>query len=244
MNKKFNEAFDLLFKHFGLISALVLTVWLPGNLLLGYATLHAEDEWSDLRTTLRLSQFIEAIFSPLYIGALVYALSRFKQGWTVTYGEALREGWKNWGTLFGARLLAGVFILLGLIALIVPGIILALRYAFLDYAVVLEGTSSSEARSRSTELTKSVRGQIFGATLIFLIGYLLFSGMLYLPLELIGIGDNFVANVLLDCLSSIFYVVLTIILFLYYWEAAEKERAARLPEDEAGTPTPTFKMFA
>ena len=242
MLKKFGEAFQILIANLALVSAIVLTVWLPGNAWVYLATHHIGDESDAIRVTLRLTRFIEAIFGPLYVGALIYAVSCLKQGWSVSYGEAMRAGLKNWGSLFGARLLAGLFVLLGLIALIVPGIILLLRYAFLDFAVVLEGASSSMARSRSAHLTRDVRWQILGAAVIFLLGYTAVSLVLYAPLALVSFLDNFVLNLFLDCLTSVLYVLLEIVLFLYYWEAVEKERAIYDTGDDL-TPAPEFKLL-
>ena len=243
MLKKFGEAFQLLLSNLALFSALVLTVWLPGNILVGLATRFASDENSELWMTLKLGQWIEGIFGPIYIGALIYALSRLKQGWQVSYGEALREGLRHWGSLFGARLIAGVFVLLGLLAFIVPGIILLLRYSYLDYAVVLEGASSAGARSRSTELTKPVRAELFVVWVVFIIGLILVSATLYMPLALVSLLDNFFTNLFLDCLLSVLYVLITIVLFLYYWEAVEQERAQNQPTDDAPGPMPTFKLM-
>lgn len=242
MLKKFGEAFQILISNLALFSAIVLTVWLPGNALIYFLTHNMADDFESIRITLRLTRFIEAIFGPLYIGALIYAVSRIKQGWQVSYLEAMLEGLRNWGTLFGARLLAGLFILLGLIALIVPGIILLLRYSFLDFAVVLEGAGANEARSRSTYLTRNVRWQILGAGVIFIVGFLLVSLLLYLPLALVDFLDNFVLNLFLDCLISVLYVLFELVLFLYYWEAIEQERAIYQTGDEL-IPAPEFKLL-
>lgn len=243
MLKKFSEALQLLIDNLALISAIVLTIWLPGNVVVGLLTRHLGDDPQALYTTLRATRFIESIFGPLYIGALLYALSRIRQGWSVSYGEAMREGLRNWGTLFGARLLAGLLVLLGLLALVVPGIILLLRYSFLDCAVVLEGASSGEARSRSTYLTRNGRGPILGAWVIFLVCYVTGSIVLYLPLALVSFLDNFAVNLFLDCLASVLYVVIEIVLFLYYWEAVEQERAQNQPSDDTAGPMPTFKLM-
>ncbi len=243
MLKKFGEAFQLLVSNLALFSAIVLTVWLPGNILVGLATRFATDENGALWWTLKLSQWIEGIFGPIYIGALIYALARLKQGWQVSYGEAMREGLRNWGSLFGARLIAGLFVLLGLLALIVPGIILLLRYSYLDYAVVLEGASAASARSRSTELTKPVRAELCGVWVVFLIGLILVSAILYLPLAFVSFLDNFATNLFLDCLTSVLYVLIVIVLFLYYWEAVEQERAQNQPGDDTVGTLPTFKLM-
>ena len=85
---------------------------------------------------MQVEMWIEGIFAPIYIGALVYALSQLKQGFRPTYAEAMAVGLKNWGRLFGTFFVAGLLIGIGYLALIIPGIILSVRYALLAPAVI------------------------------------------------------------------------------------------------------------
>ena len=153
MTAKFSEAFRLLWRHLGLFTTIILTVWLPGNILLNYVAYNVEGS-SDMGFlgVMKMSMWIETIFGPIYIGALVYALFQIKSGQTVTYKEAIVVGFKKWGPLFAARFIAGFFIGLGFLALIVPGIILTVRYSFLDPVVILEEVKvTTNARSRSAD---------------------------------------------------------------------------------------------
>lgn len=94
MLSKFGEALELLFANFLLFSSIVLTVWLPGNLLVNYLTFNVLSE-DDVIGLVRLTMWIEGIFGPLYIGALIYALSRLKQGERPTYGKAISIGFRK-----------------------------------------------------------------------------------------------------------------------------------------------------
>jgi hypothetical protein len=133
-------------------------------------------------------------------------------------------GFRNWGRLFGARFLTGILVLLGLIAFIIPGIVLLVRYAFLDEVVVLEGADALEARRRSTELTVGRRWQILAAGFLFFVSFMLCSFVVQLSLALLPELDTMVINVIIDCLLDIAYVVIHFVMFLYYWEAARGER--------------------
>ena len=183
MFSKLGEAISLLIRHFGLIAAVVLTVWLPGNLLIGYINFFLPAPENELNA-FRAAMFIEGIFGPIYIGAMIHALWQIKQEEAVGYGEALRVGFQNWGRLFAARFIAGIFILLGLIAFIVPGVVLTLRYAFLDSVVVLEEAGSDEARRRSTRLTEGLKLQILIMSTVFYIGFIVAAMMVYVPIAL------------------------------------------------------------
>jgi hypothetical protein len=59
--------------------------------------------------------------------------------------------------LFGTQLLVGVLILLGLVALVIPGLILIGWYAYVPYVVLEEGLTGWAALKRSREL---VRGHL------------------------------------------------------------------------------------
>lgn len=218
MLSKFGEAARILTANAILFSSIILTIWLLGNLLVSYLTYNLSGGEQILRQV-KLTMLIEGFFGPIYIGALIHALSKIKEGQNPTYSEAISMGIRNWGRLFVARFVAGLLILLGLVALVVPGIILFVRYALLDPTVVLEGAAPSEARRKSVELTSGLRWQIFGAGLLFLIAFAFFSFLIFLPLEVLSKLDTVAVNVVLDCVLDVAFAVIQIVLFLYYWEA-------------------------
>jgi len=224
MIKKFSEAIALLEKHLLLFAALVLTIWLPGNLIINLISYNTNPDAAVMIT--RMTMWIEALVGPIYIAAMIHALQRIKSGHSVTYKEAMGVGLKKWGPLFGARFVAGLLVLLGTIALIVPGIILMVRYALLDTAVVLENKGVAESRVRSTALTAGKRWEILGAGLLFGVAVTALSFTLYFPLGLFDFLDNIVVSTAIDCVLDVVYLVIQIVLFLYYWEAVQAEKAA------------------
>jgi len=237
MIAKFSEAFHLLRQNLGLFTAIILTVWLPGHILInGLAyNLEGASELIDFKLTL----WIEGIFAPIYIGALVHALFRIKSGQTVTYREAIAVGYKNWGTLFGARFVAGAYTLLGLIAFIIPGVILAVRYALLDSAVIVEGRGMSASRTRSIDLTAGMRWQIFLAAVLYFIGFMGLSFLIYLPLGFAESLDIMPVGVVIDCILEVAFSIIQIVMFLFYWEATQHRRvieASDIPDSETDAP--------
>ena len=172
---------------------------------------------------LNASIWIEVIFGPLYIGALIYALARIKSGQPVTYREAMAVGVKKWFALFAARFIAGILISLGALLLIVPGVMLAVRYALLDPAVVLEDKGISASRARSVTLTAGRRWEIFGVGVLFFLGLFIASFLFYAPfavVEALELSVNLApVEILVDCVLSVAVAIIYIVLFLYYWEA-------------------------
>lgn len=234
MIARFSEALRLLGRHMGLLAAIVLTVWLPGNILANYIAYNVEGV-SELGL-LNLTLSIEGIFGPIYIGALLYALFQIKSGRTVTYREAMTVGLRKWGTLFVARLAASLFILLGLIALVVPGVVLTVRYSLLDAAVVIENRWPAESRKRSTALTKGRGWPIFWSAVVFFTLFIALSVALYLPLDFIEPLNTMTVEVMLDCILDIVYAVIQIVMFLFYWEAVQDEKRAEPAAGENAVP--------
>ncbi len=222
MFTKLAEATRLLCTNLGLFSAIILTVWLPGNVLANYLAfyVYTEDEISRM---MRFTSVFEGIFGPIYVAAMIHALSRIKGGQRPRYFESMAVGFRNWGRLFVVRLLANLLIVLGLIALIVPGIVLSVRYALLDSVVVIEGAGADEARRRSTELTKGIRWQIFWVWILYVVGFILIWFLMYLPVSYFPELDTMATGVVMDCLLDVVFAIIQIAMFLYYWQAAHQK---------------------
>ena len=177
---------------------------------------------------MKVNMYIESIFGPIYISALIYALSKLKQDQTIKYYKAITIGFHNWGRLLVTRFVAGFFVLLGFIALIIPGILLAIRYAMINSVVVLESAGISESRWRSSELTKEKRWQIFWAFLLFYLVFFCMVFVIQLPVDIIEeLGfisriNSMIISTVIDCALELIYAVITIVMFLFYWESKDK----------------------
>jgi hypothetical protein len=218
-------AFRLLFGQLPLFAALVLTIWVPGHLLIDMAVAGNPNQ-ADTLVVLQLGQLIELVFGPIYAAGIITALAARMSGEKTSYLEAMRAGLHHWGRLFGARLVAGLFVLLGLIALIIPGLILATRFMLIDEVVVLEGAGAWKSRQRSTQLTLGKALQIFRAWVVSIALMMTFSLSLAKLVDLAGLQNHSLVADACDCLSSVFAVFFNCLLFLYYWEARQQEANA------------------
>jgi Uncharacterised protein family (UPF0259) len=226
MIQKISKATELLIRNLPLYSAIVLTVWLPASILQTYLRLYVfpVGGGGDLAIAMKELQFtnlLEIAFGPLVAGSLFYATDQLHQGWPVTYGQSMRYGAKQSFRLLGARIAYGFIVLLGLLALIIPGIWMAVRFALIDPIVVLERLNGFEARDRSAELTQGIRWKIFGTTILATLWIILISTLLDLPLSLLGQSQSFVAMVISGCIINILMTILLIVIFLFYWEAKQ-----------------------
>ncbi|HSX02199.1 MAG TPA: hypothetical protein VLI05_02670 [Candidatus Saccharimonadia bacterium] len=90
---------------------------------------------------------------------IILAAAHHKQ---IVLSQAFEDNWNMGVRLVLTQLLAGVFILAGLILLIVPGLILIAWFAFVPYVVIEEKLSGLEALRRSRDLGRGRLWEVWG----------------------------------------------------------------------------------
>lgn len=226
------ETLRLLVRHFDLFTMIALTVWLPGHLVINYLDFFATSKGAAdaAARSFRVAILVESIFGPLVVAATLAALLSIKQGQPARYLAAMKWAIILWPRLFLARLLVSVIVLAGLIALVVPGVMLLVRLAFVDALVALDGVPLRQAMGISNALTDGRRRGIFWT------GGFLFAAVFSMAAALsalAGLAEHFVVQVLVDCLIAVTQTVFTIAMFLFYWEA----RQAPAPSPATASPT-------
>ncbi len=233
MWEKISKSMGLFMQNWMLFSMIVLTVWLPASILLVYLRWYVfpemtgGDEMQMFVKEYRFTALIETIFGPFCIGALIYALAQIKQDTMPTYGDCMAHAARRSFKLVGTRIGTGFIVLGGFLLLIVPGIILALRYALTDIVVTLDRIDGSNARKYSAQLTEGKRGKLLGAMIVSFSLVLLASMFVSLLFSMFisepGSGI-FVLDVIDECLLQLgINVITTTILFLFYWESKGQE---------------------
>jgi hypothetical protein len=205
-----------------LLGGIVLAVSLPVNLLAralaaaGHATasLHAT-LWGGL------------LLGPVSAGALVHALACVADGRPVGWREAMGVGLARGGRLLKAWVVSGALVLLGLVAGVVPGIVLMVRWAVLDAVVVLEDLPVVAALGRSAALTAGRRWPILATELACFAVYGLVAVLFYRPAGLADRLDGAVGAAALDGVLDLLYALGSVVFFVFYREAraAEEEGA-------------------
>ena len=246
MFEAIGRAMMLWLRNIPLLSALVLTVWLPGNIALNYAAARSSTELN-ATADFWLPSLIECIFGPISLGAVIFALDRRWQERQVGYFESMRAGFRSWGRLFLTMLVADLLIGLSCLLLILPGIILALRYALLGVVVVLEGRQGESARRRSTELMEGRMWGVFGIILALYVAIFFIVGGLYVPLDLVYETTSMTdiqyygIAACLDCLMNVLEMSTLAVLFCVYAEASGRQPEPEVLDDmpyDYATPLP------
>jgi hypothetical protein len=118
----------------------------------------------------RLLSLVSNILGLALTGGVTYGVFQDIRGERASAGDVLRMGMSKLGTVWVTGLLAGLAIALGFCALIVPGLVLMVRFWLAVPVAVIESPGASASLSRSTELTEGNRWAIFAvAILMFLV---------------------------------------------------------------------------
>jgi len=104
----------------------------------------------------------------LMSGALIYAVVEFlRTGAFPTLADSYRWGFKRWGRVLVCSFLYTVIVLLGFVALLVPGMIFSVMFALVIPIAVLESTPVVQGFNRSRALTRNYLWQIFITYFVF-----------------------------------------------------------------------------
>ncbi|MEW6283169.1 MAG: hypothetical protein AB1758_31450 [Candidatus Eremiobacterota bacterium] len=167
---------------------------------------------------------VAVVTGSLLVGALTITVSQRYLGQPVSIGAALSRTLRSLLSLIGSQLLVGIWIFLGLLLFIVPGILWAFSLSLVVPAVILEGCAGSNALARSKELVRYQRGKVVGVIVVI--------GLLVLMLQIamgatMGVvvaasGGSFEGNVWLEIASNLMAYILaplsSVALVLLYYD--------------------------
>ncbi|QIG80659.1 hypothetical protein [Stakelama tenebrarum] len=112
---------------------------------------------------------VAMVLQALVQGALVRVTIAHSEGEKASFGESVSDGLSVALPLIGLAILLAIGVGLGLVLFIIPGIILYVMWAVAAPALVAERTGVFGAFSRSAELTKGARWNVFGVFAILMI---------------------------------------------------------------------------
>jgi hypothetical protein len=106
------------------------------------------------------------VMTPIITAICIHALHSISAGERPSPGQILVAGFEAFTPLFGAVVLAALGIAIGFLALIVPGVYLAIRWYFVPQAVVIEGARGPDALRRSGQAVAGFWWRTFGLVLL------------------------------------------------------------------------------
>ncbi len=159
-----------------------------------------------------LERLVDTIGTVVLTGALIHGANEHLAGRRAPVGESFRVGLRNSAKVFGINFISGLGVLLGLLLLVVPGVILALRWSVAAPAGVVERLTVGHAMERSAVLTKGNRWPILGLFTALIIGFFAVALLFDLCAGFIGAFDAGVESVASAVVGGLSNALLTLFL--------------------------------
>jgi hypothetical protein len=176
----------------------------------------------------QVSTVMDALLAPIATGALIHAVAVLRRSGRATYGDAMRVGLGNAGRLFKANVITGALILGALLAGIVPGLLLAVRWALVDPVVVLEGVGWRGAVRRSADLTRG-RRWVVARALIVCLACMGLASLGSGALEAVPPFHVFPLRVALDGTVDVVEALTDVVMVLFYCDFRVREVTTAAP---------------
>ena len=166
----FRDAITVFRTHALLFIAVSAAVVVPAGLIVegvGMNMLTSSYDSSPAPAELVIPGIVEfVVVRPIITAICIYALHQVAAGERPSAGPVLVSGFEAFTPLFAAVALSAAGIALGLLALIVPGLYLAVRWYFVPQAVVIERARGPQALSRSGALVTGSWWRTLGLVLL------------------------------------------------------------------------------
>jgi hypothetical protein len=166
------QTFSVYFHNFIPFSILTTLALSPGLLFAAYvSTLEAEAALTQFSQV--GSWILQLVCQPVATAAITYGVYQQLRKRDTSIGDCLRVGLSILFPVLGLAIVQGIGVGCGVMLCVIPGILLAVRWAVAVPAAVEERPGVGNALSRSSYLTAGYRGEVFG--ILFIIGVLNFG---------------------------------------------------------------------
>jgi hypothetical protein len=170
VGRLFRDALAVFGRHAFLFITLSAAVVVPAELIvegIGMEMLTSGYDSSPSIAEAAIPTIVEfLVVTPIIAAICIYALHQIAAGVRPSAGQVFVAGFEAFTPLFAAVALAATGIALGFLALIVPGVYLAVRWYFVPQAVVIEGARGPQALARSGLLVTGFWWRTFGLVLL------------------------------------------------------------------------------
>lgn len=158
---------------------------------------------------------IHFLYQPIYSGGLIFLISKIVTGEPWGVRECLSVGLACWVNLVLVNIISSLLIILGLIAFVIPGLVVFARLSLAEFNVVLERLSPIDAIVQSNRITKKFTWQIIGS--VFLLFAMLLGAKLLINLVVATFSIQYLFIFMAsELLIIILWSTFTILLFRFY----------------------------
>jgi glycerophosphoryl diester phosphodiesterase family protein len=165
----FSGAWDIFTANFGKFIIITAIAVIP-NLFLQFGVDNSAAEPSlESALTVLLSIVFSLLLNTVGFAVIIHIAFQYLRGQPASLADALPKGLARMFPLIGAALLLSLGVVLGTLLLIIPGIMLAIRWFLAMPVCVLERAGPVASLRRSAELTKGHRWGLFGIFVVVLV---------------------------------------------------------------------------
>ena len=182
-----SKSFEILLKSFVPFITLSLVLYLPVFVYLYYNMQNPERLQEP--SVVIISIMMEIIIYYLLTASLVYGTVQHLNGTPATLSRCFSRGVQSVLPVIGVAVISGIVIILGFLALIIPGFILMTMFWVVVPVAVIERQGVGASLNRSRELTDGCRWPIFGILILLIVGQGVFQtvvGNLLVPSASLG----------------------------------------------------------
>jgi hypothetical protein len=172
-----------------------------------------------------LTSLLTLVIQQILIGAVAWAVAMVLIGRVPDARASYRFGYRRLWSILLVGILFVLAVFAGLIALVIPGIIIAVRFSVAIPALVVEGKRGTEALGRSWNLVRGRSWSVFGAFIV--VGFL--TGIVSGVLTAIGGGNWFVTGLLAAVAGCITTPFTGLVIGLIYFDLRVRKEQLDLP---------------
>jgi hypothetical protein len=136
---------------------------------------------------------------------ILYIAFQYLRGQPASMGDAVQKGLARFLPILGVIILYSLGAGVGFLLLIIPGIILMIRWSVALPACVVEGLGPVASLGRSANLTKGYRWKIFGIFLLMWLASILVGSLIGLLSDPFGLTATFIANFVWNAVWAAYY---------------------------------------
>jgi hypothetical protein len=216
------DSLNLYFRNFPTLFTIALAVVVPVQLIvsgIGLEELTSGYRESDNAAELLIPTGVSyLVVAPLIAAATIYFLQRLADGERPHAGRSIQAGLDVFAPVFLAVLLAGAVVAAGLVALILPGLYLAVRLVFVAQSVVVDKGRGAEALRGSWRLSQGFWWRTFGVILLANVAVFLPASLIVMPLQALAESADrqaisLAGMILTETLTAPFVALVSTLLF-------------------------------
>lgn len=211
VNRTFNTVGKNAATFFGMSALLVGVPALIVGLVTYFSVSGTTDSYMLMTAVTAIGSIVGLVTGYILQGALTEGSIRSFDNREITFGNTISKGLSVALPLIGMGLLVGLGVMIGFLALIIPGIFLLLIWSVAVPTKVVEGIGIMDALQRSRELTKGHRWAIFGLYVAFVLlalGFGFLFGLLATPFMAMGSFGLMIGS-LLEIVASVITAVIS-----------------------------------